>query len=49
MKQIFKELQTMYAGTKGIEEYIASLEKALHSNKLIIGISYFNSRILETT
>tara|TARA_B110000238_G_C16126489_1_gene439429 strand:+ start:76 stop:594 length:519 start_codon:yes stop_codon:yes gene_type:complete len=38
MKQIFKELQTMYAGTKGIEEYVTSLEKALHHNKDIIGI-----------
>ena len=38
MKQIFKELETMYAGTKGIEDFIVSLEKALHNNKDIIGV-----------
>ena len=38
MKQIFKELQKMYIGTKGVEEYVNALEKALHQNKDIIGI-----------
>ena len=38
MKQIFEELQTMYNDTKGIEEYVTALEKALHQNKDIIGI-----------
>jgi len=38
MKEIFEELQTMYAGTKGVEEYVTALEKALHHNKDIIGI-----------
>ena len=38
MKQIFKELQIMYAGTIGINEFITSLENALHNNKNIIGI-----------
>ena len=38
MKQIFKELEIMFAGSTGIQEFIASLEKAFHSNKNIIGI-----------
>ena len=38
MKQIFKELETMYSGTKGVDEYVALLENALHHNKDIIGI-----------
>ena len=38
MKQIFKELQTMHAGTKGIKKYVSALEKALRQNKDVIGI-----------
>jgi 6-phospho-3-hexuloisomerase len=38
MKKIFKELDEMYSGTNGINEYISSLEKAFQSKKDIIGI-----------
>jgi 6-phospho-3-hexuloisomerase len=38
MKNILKELQTMYTGTKGIKKYISLLESALQQNKDIIGI-----------
>ena len=38
MNKIFKELQSMWAGTKGVEEYIALLEKSLQENKDIIGV-----------
>ena len=38
MKKIFKELQTMYLGTQGIQEYVNSLVNALQENKNIIGI-----------
>lgn len=39
MKKIFKELEFMYNGTKGIEQYISTLENGLTTNKKIIGIA----------
>lgn len=38
MKEIFKELQIMYEGTKCIEEYVTLLENAFQFKKAIIGI-----------
>jgi 6-phospho-3-hexuloisomerase len=38
MNQIFKELQTMYNGTIGVDKYIAILENAYISKKNVIGI-----------
>ena len=39
MKQIFKELESMYIGTKGLNEYINTLENALKNNKIVVGVA----------